>query len=70
MPKADPFSVWGQPPEALAKGLTAKQMKALRSYAQAIGENTYRLAFDNGVSHGCTTVISVAQKELRKLGCR
>ncbi len=60
--KADPFSVWGQPPQALTKDLTQAQIKLLKKYAAAIGESTYRMAFDNGVQHAFGIVTDTTEK--------
>jgi len=66
MAKADPFSVWGTPPDALTKDLTQAQIKLLKKYASAIGETTYRMAFDNGVQHAFGIVTHVTENEWRK----
>lgn len=64
--KADAFSVWGQPPEALTKDLTQAQIRLLKKYAGSIGEATYRMAFDNGVQHAFGIVSDVTEKEWEK----
>lgn len=69
--KADPFDVWGAPPQALARGMTQRQMNLLRRYVEAVTRKSYRLGLDNGVSQGLSVVMSAAQKEWRKqLGAR
>lgn len=64
--KADAFSVWGQPPEALTKDLTQAQLRLLKKYAGSIGETTYRMAFDNGVQHAFGIVSDVTEKQWEK----
>jgi hypothetical protein len=64
--KADPFDVWGKPPQALAKGLTERQMNLLRAYTEATATSVYRLAFDNGVSHAFGIVSETVGKEWKR----
>lgn len=64
--KVSPFAVWGDPPEALSKGMSARQMKALERYTESLVERCYRLAYDNGVNAGVTQIASTANKILRK----
>ena len=64
--KADPFSVWGIPPEVLTRNLTQAQIRLLKKYAGAIGERAYRMAFDSGVQHAFGIVTEVTEKEWEK----
>lgn len=64
--KADPFEVWGTPPQALTKGMTERQIKLLRAYTEATANGVYRLAFDNGVSHAFDLVSMTVQTEWKK----
>lgn len=64
--KADPFSVWGHPPQALTKGMTDRQIALLKAYTEATANSVYRLAFDNGLNHGLCLISTVASKEMRR----
>ncbi|WP_454626999.1 hypothetical protein [Bradyrhizobium cenepequi] len=66
MAKADIFAVWGEPPQALTKGLTKRQIQLLKRYTDAVTGKCYRIAFDNGLNHGLSLVSTVASKEMRK----
>ena len=65
--KADPFNVWGLPPQALSKGMTPRQLTILRRYVEVVASKSYRIAYDNGATHGLTTVAEVAHHELKKI---
>lgn len=64
--KADTFAVWGAPPKTLTKGLTAKQIIAMKRYVDDVTGRTYRIAFDNGVNHGLAIVTTAALKEQKR----
>jgi len=64
--KADTFSVWGEPPKTLTKGLTKGQIAMLKRYTDGVAERCYRLAYDNGFVEGLCRVSETASKELKK----
>ena len=64
--KADIFSVWGEPPQALTKGMTKQQIMLLKRYTEAVTDQCYRLAYDNGFVEGLCRISSTATKELNK----
>lgn len=66
MAKADPFEVWGTPPQALTRGMSPRQLSALRGYTKAVTGRCYRIAFDNGISHAFDIVGTTVQREWKR----
>lgn len=64
--KADPFAVWGAPPKSVMRRMTPAQARLLRRYVEKVTGEAYRIAFDNGLTHGLARVCEVAQSEWRK----
>lgn len=64
--KADIFSVWGAPSDALLKGMSARQISLLKSYVEGTTDQAYRMGYDNGFVEGICKLSSVAAKELNK----
>lgn len=64
--RADPFDVWGWPPNILLKGLSPKQTETLRRYVSSVTEKSYRIAYDNGLIEGLTKISLVASMEMKK----
>lgn len=66
MSKADIFSVWGVPSDAMLKGLSARQVKLLKSYVEGTTGQAYRTGYDNGFVEGLCKISSTAASELAK----
>lgn len=47
---ADPFDVWGKPPQAVLDQLGRKDHDKLRRYINRVAKSVYRLAYDLGVA--------------------
>ncbi len=63
--KADPFDVWGKPPEPLDK-LPRKHLAALRRYVEEVTDRSYRTGHDNGLVEGLCKISMVAAAELKE----
>lgn len=48
VPTADPFAVWGAPPEIVLCQLGKKDHDRLRRYVNRLAKKVYRLAYDLG----------------------
>lgn len=64
--KADIFSVWGVPSDAILKGMSARQVKLLKSYIEGTTGQAYRTGYDNGFVEGLCKISSTAASELKK----
>lgn len=64
--KANIFSVWGMPSDAILKGMSARQIKLLKSYIEGTTGQAYTTGYDNGFVEGICRVSSTAAKELKK----
>lgn len=64
--KADMFDVWGHPPKTLTSKMTPKQLAALKQYIEQVGDKSYRLAYDNGLIEGLTTISLAISVQLKK----
>lgn len=64
--KADMFSVWGVPSDAILKGMSARQIQLLKSYIDDTTGKAYRTGYDNGFVEGLCKISSTAAKELNK----
>ena len=64
--KADIFSVWGVPSDPILKGMTARQIKLLKSYVEGTTGQAYTTGYDNGFVEGICKLSSTAAKELKK----
>ena len=60
--KADPFDVWGKPPEQIITRLTEKQLDVLRKYVSSTATKAYRLAYDIGYDSGLETAEAMIGK--------
>lgn len=47
--KADPFDVWGKPPQIIMDQLGRKDHDRLRRYVERVASKVYRIAYDCGV---------------------
>lgn len=63
--KADPFSVWGPPPEPLGR-LPKKHLATLRHYVESVTHKAYETGYDNGLVEGYTTVSLLAAAKLKQ----
>jgi hypothetical protein len=66
MSKADIFSVWGVPSDAILKGMSTRQIKLLKSYIEGTTGQAYRMGYDNGLVEGLCKISSTAASELKK----
>jgi hypothetical protein len=66
MAKADIFSVWGSPPQALLKGLSSRQITVLKRYTEATASGAYRLGFDCGVDEAFNIVSETVTDKWQK----
>lgn len=64
--QADPFDVWGWPPDFLLKELSSEQVHILRRYVSVISDKAYRTAYDNGFIEGLTKIGLLATVEMKK----
>lgn len=48
--KADPFDVWGKPPQIILDQLGRRDHDKLRRYVNRIASKVYRLAYDLGAA--------------------
>lgn len=64
--QADPFDVWGWPPDAFLKGLSPEHIHILRRYVSVISDKAYRTAYDNGFIEGLTKISLLATVEMKK----
>lgn len=64
--QTDPFDVWGWPPHALLKGMTPKQIDALRRYITTVSNKSYRIAYDCGLVEGLTKLSLTASIEMKR----
>lgn len=46
--KADPFDVWGKPPQIILDQLGRRDHDKLRRYVERIAKKVYRIAYDCG----------------------
>jgi hypothetical protein len=63
---ADPFDVWGKPPESIITRLTEKQLDALRAYVSHTAKKVYRLAHDIGYDSGLETAEAMIGKRRQR----
>lgn len=64
--KADPFDVWGHPSKVLTGKLTLRQLAALKEYTAQVTDKSYRLAYDNGLIEGLTTISLAITTQMKK----
>ena len=64
--KADIFSVWGVPSDAILKGMSARQIKLLKSYIEGTTGQAYTIGYDNGFVEGICRLSSAATRERKK----
>jgi hypothetical protein len=50
--KADPFDVWGKPPQIILDQLGKQDRDRLRRYVQKMASKVYRIAYDCGTHCG------------------
>ena len=58
--KADPFDVWGKPPQIILDQLGRRDHDRLRRYVERVAKRAYRIAYDCGATSrpkcdGCDT---------------
>ncbi len=46
--KADPFDVWGPPPQSVLDAMNRNQQRQLQRYVERTAKKVYRLAYDLG----------------------
>lgn len=67
--KADPFSVWGQPPRGMLHGMSDKQIAQVRAYVTKVTGDAYNLAhnlgYDNGLVEAYTKLAMYATVALK-----
>lgn len=64
--RADVFDVWGWPPRAILRGLSAEQINALRRYVGSVTDQTYRIAYDCGLIEGLAKISLTASIEMKR----
>lgn len=64
--KADIFSVWGVPSEAILKGMSARQIKLFKSYIEGTANKAYTIGFDCGVDHAFNLVSETVTDKWQK----
>jgi len=52
MGNANPFDVWGKPPQIILDMLTRNQQRQLQRYVERTAKKVYRLAYDLGRAAG------------------
>lgn len=61
--KADPFEVWGKPPEIILDQLGKRDHDRLRRYVDRIASKVYRLAYDLGAASASAGECAPPSKE-------
>lgn len=64
--KADPFDVWGKPPQIVLDQLGKQDHDRLRRYVERVTNKTYRIAYDCGLVNGLSTLTHTAMVELKR----